>query len=90
MDEQGAVLLADLRAKEAGCTWANLPPAGSGCDDLAHREEAPSIRCNTLWDRSDSRVSVPPPRFFVSVADKGLSVVVSGLESTLAGLVCKC
>src|SRR5712692_10352559 len=27
----------------------------------------------------------PPPAFFVSVADKGLSVGVSGLESTLPG-----
>jgi len=32
----------------------------------------------------------PLPWFFVSVADKGLSVGVSGLESTIAGWVCKC
>src|SRR2546427_11400086 len=28
----------------------------------------------------------PPPRFFISVASKGLEVCVSGLESTLAGI----
>ena len=31
------------------------------------------------------RRGTPPPGFFVSVADKGLSVAVSGLESTVAG-----
>ncbi len=31
-----------------------------------------------------------PSRFFVSVADKGVSVAISGLESTVAGWVCKC
>jgi len=30
------------------------------------------------------------PVFFVSVADKGVGVIVSGLESTVAGWVCKC
>ena len=30
-------------------------------------------------------VSIPHPLFFVSVADKGVSVAVSGLESTVTG-----
>jgi hypothetical protein len=33
----------------------------------------------------NSYLTIPPPLLFVSVADKGLSVDVSGLESTVAG-----
>jgi hypothetical protein len=31
-------------------------------------------------------ILAPLPRFFISVASKGLSVYVSGLESTLTGI----
>jgi hypothetical protein len=52
-------------------------PGKSDCWKLAH---------SSCWLHVDDAIfSGPPPWFFVSVADKGLSGGVSGLESTDAG-----
>ena len=51
--------------------------ANLGRSQLRHHKDATSL-------------DLGPPPFSVSVADKGLSVAVSGLESTVAGGVCKC
>src|SRR5712692_532986 len=58
---------------------------------LSDSKRGPSLPMVAQDRHASSHVSLaitatPPPGFFVSVASKGLSVYVSGLESTLAGI----
>jgi hypothetical protein len=45
------------------------------------------LRTGILLSDSWLTITAPSPVFFVSVASKGLRVYVSGLESTLAGIL---